>query len=265
MSGYHAKKRLGQNFLINDQMIERIIAEFVDSPDLPVVEIGAGRGALTLPIAKTGRPIIAVEFDRDLIPYLEKLMRSYPNCKIISDDFLVFDPALHELTEYNLIGNLPYNITSPVIDWLISRRQSIESALFMVQKEMAHRICSRHGSKGWGPLAIITQLFYTSELLFDVPPEDFRPSPDVVSTVIRLIRKPEPDICHFDLFDRLIRTSFRQRRKTLVNNLVPDFFGTANEAVEILNKLDLTGKSRAEEISTSTFLNLTELIHLATL
>ena len=144
MSGYRAKKRLGQNFLINDEMIDRIIAELGEDSEMPIVEIGAGRGALTLPIARSGRQIIGVEFDRDLIPYLEKLMRSYPNCKVVPGDFLAFDPELYQLEKFNLVGNLPYNIASPVIDWLISHRQAVDCAILMVQKEMAGRTTINH-------------------------------------------------------------------------------------------------------------------------
>src|SRR5512138_4014222 len=119
MPDYHAKKRLGQNFLTSEKIIHRIIELVAPSPGQTIIEVGSGRGALTLPLAESGASLWAVEFDRDLIDHLDRLLIDYKNVTVLPRDFLAFDPEQYKLERFTIVGNLPYNITSPVIDWCI--------------------------------------------------------------------------------------------------------------------------------------------------
>lgn len=254
MSSYHAKKRLGQNFLKSDSVIKNIIDVINPKSNDKIIEIGPGRGALTMPLADSKAEIIAVEFDRDLIGYLNKLFEKYDNVKIINDDFLKYKP---EITGYKLVGNLPYNLSSPVLEWVTINRESIKSAFLMVQREVAQRIASSHGSKDWSPLAIFIQLYFDISACFDIPPEHFQPIPQVTSQLIKLSPKVEIDVKDFAAFERVVRQSFTRRRKTLLNNLVPKIIPDAATADMIFTKLEFVNKCRAEQISIEQFLKLT--------
>ena len=260
MPGYHAKKRFGQNFLKSAEIIDGIIGAIDPSAADTIVEIGPGRGALTLPVAKTGARLLAIEFDRDVIGYLNKLLRRYDNATIVHTDFLLFSPDEHDLDRFKLIGNLPFNLTSPVMDWTAAQARRIERAVFMVQKEVALRICSEPGSKDWSPLAIFTRLDFVPELLFDVAPEHFSPPPKVVSAVIRLTPREKPIGRPTELFGAVVRAAFRQRRKQLVNNLVPEFAPDAETLRGMLTELGIAGDVRAEQLSIDDFLNLTRYL-----
>lgn len=257
MSAYHAKKRLGQNFLKSEAVIRRIVETVDPQPGEAVVEIGPGRGALTLALAESGARIVAVEFDRDLYGYLNKLARKFDNIEIVNADFLEFEPDEKKMPSFKLAGNLPYNITSPVIDWCMNYHSRVTGAVFMVQKEMALRLAASPGSKNWSPLSVFTQVMFDVDLCFDVSPESFRPPPKVTSSVVRLTPRtaavPEypPD------FAGVVQASFRQRRKLLVNNLVPEIVSDNNTARELLSECGLAPDCRAEQVTVAQFLNLT--------
>lgn len=256
MPRYYAKKRLGQNFLKTASVIDKIIDAIDPKTGETIIEIGSGRGALTLPIVESGADVIAVEFDQDLIGYLTKLLEPFQNIKIINKDFLEYEP---QITNYKLIGNLPYNITSPVIEWACERFEQIISAYFMTQKEVALRLASSPGSKDWSPLAIFSQLYFDIKILFDISPKHFSPPPKVTSSLIELIPKKTQLIEHRDAFERFVRVAFHQRRKTLVNNLVPDLIEDAAALKEILFECGLGENVRAEQVSTEKFLSLTKI------
>ena len=260
MSAYHAKKRLGQNFLRTNSIIERVVSLIAPESTDTIVEIGAGRGALTLPLAKSGADILAVEFDRDLIDYLTSLLAEYPNAKIINEDFLSFDPDTAQLDRFKLVGNLPYNITSPVIDWCLRFASRIDSATLMVQKELGARLTASPGGRDWSPLSIFTQLVFEVEPCFDVAPSHFRPQPKVSSAVIRLIPRPEP-IGRFSAeFEQIVRASFRQRRKLLINNLVPRLVDRPEQLMDLYAELGLDRRVRAEGLTIEQFLTLTRAL-----
>ena len=170
MPSYRAKKRLGQNFLISDEIVNRIAQLINPVKGEKIIEIGPGRGALTLRLAEMKTAVTAVEFDRDLIGHLQELLSEYPDIKIINADFLDYLP---EWRKFILVGNLPYNITSPVIDWTIRYYSRITRAVFLIQKEVAHRIAASPGNKDWSPLTIFTQLYYNVRLCFDVAARHF--------------------------------------------------------------------------------------------
>jgi 16S rRNA (adenine1518-N6/adenine1519-N6)-dimethyltransferase len=255
---YHAKKRLGQHFLISPEIVQKILDVIDPKPGQAILEVGPGRGALTVPLAQSGAQVIAVEFDRDIMRYLTKLLKSYDNVEVINKDFLTFDPCDYGLEEFALVGNLPFNITSPVIDWAIKHRLMIDFACLMVQKEMASRLTASPKSKDWSPLSIFTQLHFEVTRCFDVSAEHFRPRPKVTSAVVKLTPKDAVPIEHPAQFEGVVRASFRRRRKLLVNNLVPEIIDTPQSAYEILHKLGWSEKCRAEELSIDQFLKLTK-------
>ncbi|MEW5795827.1 MAG: 16S rRNA (adenine(1518)-N(6)/adenine(1519)-N(6))-dimethyltransferase RsmA [Candidatus Zixiibacteriota bacterium] len=257
MPAYHAKKRLGQNFLKSEEVIGRVIELLAPAPNDIIVEIGPGRGALALPLARAGATLWAVEFDRDLIGYLSSLLSDYANVQLLNDDFLKFNPTARELGRFKLVGNLPYNITSPVLDWCLRYREYLVTVVLMVQRELGARIAASPGSKDWSPLGILTQSAFSVERAFDVSAEHFEPRPDVMSTVVRLTPLPEPAAPVTGLFERVVRASFQHRRKTLLNNLVPTFSLDTKVAGGLLTELGLSPMTRAEELSIAQFLTLT--------
>ncbi len=256
MAGYRAKKRFGQNFLKSPEVIQKIIDAVNPQPDSHVIEIGAGRGAITLPLAETEATITAIEFDNDLIGYLTKLLSKFQNVEIIHTDFLKYEP---DFKNYILVGNLPYNITTPVIEWACERRNDIHSAFFMTQKEVALRLSAEPHSKDWSPLAIFTQLYFDIELLFHISAKHFSPPPKVESSIVKLIPKQNVQIENAELFEQVVRAAFSQRRKTLLNNLTLSLILKSDENKLILKECNLDEKIRAEQISIESFLKLTNL------
>lgn len=257
MVAYHAKRRLGQNFLKSADIIDQIIDLLAPVENRRIVEIGSGRGALSLPLAQAGALLWAVEFDRDLLGYLEKLLRKFDNARILPVDFLTFDPSSEQLSDFSIVGNIPYNITSPVIDWCVKYHDRLDRAVLMVQKEPAHRLAASPGSKAWAPISIFAQCYFDIEVCIDVPPESFVPPPAVSSSVIRLTPLANPPVKVTPEFEKLVRRSFTQRRKTLVNNLVPAIIPDARTAKQVLETVGLKPECRAEEISIALFLKLT--------
>ncbi len=260
MTAYHAKKRLGQNFLVSTPIIESIIDQIAPRTGQTIIEIGSGRGALTVPLAESGARVVAVEFDSDVVPYLRKLMRRYDNVEIIHRDFLSFEPDPEGYPKFSLVGNLPYNITSPVLDWCVMRRDRVEHAVFMVQKEMALRIGASPGGRNWSPLSIVTQLHFDVSACFDVPPESFRPPPKVTSSVIKLVPRISERIEEYPIFERVVRASFARRRKQLKNNLVPAIVPDTATVTKVFDEVGLGADCRAEELSTESFLKLTKAL-----
>ncbi|MFZ5980880.1 MAG: 16S rRNA (adenine(1518)-N(6)/adenine(1519)-N(6))-dimethyltransferase RsmA [Candidatus Zixiibacteriota bacterium] len=257
MNAYHPKKRLGQHFLTDSEIIKRLIESIAPKKTDRILEIGPGRGVLTVPLAASGAEILAVEFDEDLIKALSKKLSAYKNVKILCADFLWYEPDAAFWKSFVLVGNLPYNITSPVIDWCVRYRAFIERACFMVQKEIARRLAAEPGQKDWSPLSILSQVFFDIELLFEVPPTSFKPPPKVDSAFIVLTPRQKYVVDDFGKFEKVIRASFAKRRKLLLNNLVGEIIPDARQAGEILETLRFKTNCRAEELSIAQFLKLT--------
>lgn len=255
---YRAKKRLGQHFLISKETADRIAALAEPGSGKVVVEVGPGRGALTLPLARSGARVIAVELDRDLVGYLKALLRDFDDVTVLNQDFLAFDPNEHRLSQFVLVGNLPYNITSPVVDWIVQHRLLIPRAVLMVQREVADRLASKPGSKAWGPLGLLTQLHYHIEARLQVAAAHFRPRPQVGSTVVELTRlagrTPRPPV----QLEEVVRWAFEHRRKMLTNNLLPHLGLEAAVLRRMLGDLGLAENVRAEQVTTEQFIALTE-------
>jgi len=246
------RKRFGQNFLIDDNIIHAIVNAIHPLRDETVVEIGPGLGALTKPLLERLPHMHAVELDRDIV---NRLQRTWPADRLTlhSADALKFDfGALgHDL---RVVGNLPYNISTPLLFHLMSFASHIRDMSFMLQKEVVERMVAKPASNDYGRLTIMLQRRFHLEWLLDVPPTAFNPPPKVDSAVVRLIPKPVEDIVALDekLFARVVATAFSQRRKTLKNTL-----GTLLKPDDFL-ALGIDAGLRAETLSVSQYESITQ-------
>ena len=223
---FHFQKKFGQNFLIDTHVLERIISEAGVTENDFVVEIGPGIGTMTQYLCEAAGAVAAVEIDKNLIPILHDTLSEYDNVEIINEDILKVDiAALAEEKNggkpIKVVANLPYYITTPIIMGLFESHVPIESITVMVQKEVADRMQCGPGTKDYGALSLAVQYYAKPEIVANVPPNCFMPRPSVGSAVIRLTRheKPPVEVVDEKLMFRLIRASFNQRRKTLVNGL----------------------------------------------
>ncbi len=252
------RKRFGQNFLHDHNIIYNIISSIQAKPGEHWVEIGPGQGALTEPLLKTGIRLEVVELDRDLVTLLKEQFKQYDNLQIHSADALRFDfSALAEDgKKLRIIGNLPYNISTPLMFHLLDNAYCIEDMHFMLQKEVVDRICAAPGSKKYGRLSVMMQYYCATELLFDVPPESFDPAPKVMSAIVRLVPHQQPPVQVNDIakLNRVVTQAFSQRRKTLRNSLKKLI--TEEEIVA----LDIDPTLRAETISLADFAKLSNLL-----
>ncbi len=222
MSVVRPKKSLGQHFL-KDKNIARKIVESLDLSGTPdVLEIGPGMGVLTSFLLQNPRiNLTLIEIDRESVEYLQNNFYT-DQIRIIDGDFLKFDLAEVFPSEFSIIGNFPYNISSQIFFRVLENRQKTVQVVGMLQKEVADRFCAAHGTKTYGILSVLMQAFYRVEYLFSVSENVFNPPPKVKSAVIRLIRKPDWKLnCDEELFIQVVKTSFNQRRKVLRNSLKP--------------------------------------------
>src|ERR1051326_9027678 len=217
-----AKKRLGQNFLVDERYARRIVNALTARAGETVVEIGPGRGALTSLLVESGARVVAVEFDRELVPLLRERFAGRDNFELVEADALEVDycSTVRPAGRAGVVANLPYNISTAILQRLIGQRRCISEMVLMLQREVVERITARPGSSERGYLTVLVEAFCESEALFDVPPGAFRPVPKVWSTVARL-RAREGAAEEFDekLFLRLAGAGFAQKRKTILNNL----------------------------------------------
>jgi 16S rRNA (adenine1518-N6/adenine1519-N6)-dimethyltransferase len=252
------RKRFGQNFLHDHNVINNIISTIQAKPGEHWVEIGPGKGALTEPLLKKGLRLEVVELDRDLVVLLTNMFRQYSQLQIHSTDALKFDfSALVEDNEkLRIIGNLPYNISTPLMFHLLDSAYCIDDMHFMLQKEVVDRICAAPGSKKYGRLSVMMQYYCDPELLFVVPPESFEPAPKVMSAIVRLVphQQPPVQVNDMDMLNRVVTQAFSQRRKTLRNSLKKIIDENAIIALNIDPAL------RAEELSLNDFAKLSNLL-----
>ena len=259
--GFKTTKSLGQNFLVDGNTVRKIAdAGEVEAGDL-VLEVGPGIGVLTEEILIRGARVFCVEIDQRLIPILEETLADYERATIINSDILKLD--LDQLrSDYNIKGkfkivaNLPYNITTPILEKFIEEDFSLISVL--IQKEVAKRIHARENTKDYGSLSVFIYYFCETELLFDVSKNVFIPKPKVDSSVLRLKPKEEREEVG-DKFFELVRAAFSNRRKTLVNSISNSELNYTREGLEIaLGKLNLKENARAEELSLQDFIDLSK-------
>lgn len=220
-SGLSARKRLGQHFLKS----ERIAARIADACRCPkggtIVEIGPGLGILTAPLLRHGRPVVAVEKDRALAARLATQENRTTALRIVEADILACRlPDLCPAPRV-VMGNIPYQITAPILFWLLDQHDQLEEAVLMVQREVARRITAEAGDKTYGILSVLLQRWAKPQRLFDVPPEAFHPKPKVVSTIIRLefLKRPRVDFASEIVWRTVVKAAFSHRRKTLANSL----------------------------------------------
>jgi len=216
-----AKKHLGQHFLKDLNIAQKIADTLSLANYKKVVEIGAGMGVITQFLLKKDTEVYVVEIDKESVAYLEA---HYPELrgKIIADDFLKYDIAGYLREPFAIIGNFPYNISTQIVFKLLELRDYVPEFSGMFQKEVAERICEREGSKTYGILSVLVQAFYEATYLFTVSEGVFNPPPKVKSGVLRLVRKPNYHLdCDEALFFTIVKTAFNQRRKTLRNSLKP--------------------------------------------
>jgi 16S rRNA (adenine1518-N6/adenine1519-N6)-dimethyltransferase len=222
-ASHHPAKRFGQNFLTDKRVVQRIIAAVAPQPDETIVEIGPGRGALTAPLLARAGSVVAIEFDRNLIPLLSETFADRKNFKLVESDALVtnFCEAIRPATRARVVANLPYNVATAILQRLIEQRDCLGEFVLMLQREVVERIMAAPGTGERGYLSVFVQAYCETEKLFEVAPTAFRPAPKVWSTVIRLTPRPQLVAAVEDekLLWQVVSAGFGQRRKTMLNNL----------------------------------------------
>jgi 16S rRNA (adenine1518-N6/adenine1519-N6)-dimethyltransferase len=252
---HKARKRFGQNFLHDHNIIDRIVGSIMPSSEQHLVEIGPGRGAITEPLLDaTGGELDVVELDRDLIPILKAQFFRHENLRIHEADALQFDfrTLATDDRPLRLVGNLPYNISTPLMFHLLTYADIIKDMHFMLQKEVVQRLCAAPGDNAYGRLGIMMQYHCEARFLFTVPPGAFNPPPKVESAIVRLTPRKTPKYIanDFPMFERVVKASFAQRRKTLKNNLK----GLLD--AEGFETLGIEPAARAETLPIETFVDI---------
>ncbi len=257
-----ANKRLGQNFLINQDIVEQIIEKSQITKEDTVLEIGPGLGTLTKALAKASKQVIAIELDENMV----NILNGRPigdNIKVIHADILSTDlnEILKDCDSVKVVANLPYYITTPIIMKLLEGRYDIKSITIMVQKEVGRRLCAKPGNKEYGAITISVNYYSNPSIVIDVTKDNFLPAPEVDSCVVKLdIReKPPVDLIDEKLFFELIKNAFCQRRKTILNSLASGN-RTKEELKNILEKLSIDEKLRAENLSIYDFANISNVL-----
>lgn len=264
-----ANKSLGQNFLIDENVVEKIIdGSDVNNNDL-IIEIGPGLGTLTKFLLEKANKVISIELDKKMIKILEDRFSLYDNFQLLHGDILKVDLSSiirkekenSNIKQVKIVANLPYYITTPIIMKLLEEELDLNSITVMVQKEVADRLISNPGEKDAGAITYSVYYYATSESILEVPKNSFIPEPEVTSKVIKLILRKTPPVSvkNKEVMFRIIKSSFMQRRKTLLNALTnTKVFLNKEEGIRILNKLNLPYDIRAEKLTLQDFANLTD-------
>lgn len=256
--GIHMSKKLGQNFLIDRTVVDRIASAAGLAEGKRVLEIGPGIGTLTQGLAETGADVTAVEIDTNLIPVLAETVGGYENVRVRHGDILrVNIPDLMGEGTFSVAANLPYYITTPIIMGLLEARLPIDVLITMVQKEVAERMVARPGTKDYGALSVSVQYFTEPDIMFTVPPRSFIPAPAVDSAVIRcrVRENPPVQVTEEKMFFRVVKASFAQRRKTLSNSLKVTGY-SADVIKQVLEMTGIDGQRRGETLSLQEFADL---------
>ena len=268
--GFAFSKTLGQNFLIDEDVLDKIvIGAGIDKNDY-VLEIGPGAGTLTRRLAQTGAKCVAVEIDKSLLPILADSMAEFDNFCLINSDILKID--LKTLCEdkfdgnpFHVVANLPYYITTPIVMKLLEERLPVKSMTLMVQKEVAERMCATCGGKEYGALSVAISYYCNAEIVCRAEPHCFIPQPKVTSTVFRLVVGERPNVIvkNEKFFFALVKSAFGQRRKTLVNALSKSPYVTLEKTsiIEALKSMKLDENIRGEKLSPEKFAELSDLLN----
>lgn len=264
--GLHTKKSLGQNFLTDDNILRKIVEAASINPEVSVIEVGPGIGALTRHLAEAAKKVCALEIDQRLLPILNKTLKSYSNVEVLHEDVLKADlPSLirnHFDTEDEImvVANLPYYITTPILMRFLTENIPVKGLVVMVQKEVAERIQASPGEKSYGSLSIAVQYKAEPSIVMTVPKTVFVPQPNVDSAVLRLdvLKEPKVQLKDEAFFYKVVRAAFAQRRKTLQNNLINNLLqkNQKEELVKILDKVGIDPGRRGETLSIEEFAKL---------
>ncbi len=268
---FNFQKKFGQNFLIDTHVLDKIIDAAKITKEDFVLEIGPGIGTMTQYLCENAREVVAVEIDKKLIPILEDTLSEYDNVTVLNEDILKLD--INKLAEeknggkpIKVVANLPYYITTPIIMGLFESNVPLDSITIMVQKEVADRMQVGPGTKDYGALSLAVQYYAKPEIAANVPPNCFMPRPNVGSAVITLKRyeKPPVEVENVKLMFRIIRASFNQRRKTLVNGLnnSPEISLPKEVIAEAIEKLGVLPSIRGEALTLEQFARLSNLIQM---
>jgi 16S rRNA (adenine1518-N6/adenine1519-N6)-dimethyltransferase len=267
--GFSFKKSLGQNFLIDTNILKRIVDHAELNKNSGAIEIGPGIGALTEQLAKNCEKVVAFEIDQRLLPILQDTLSPYPNIKVIHNDVLKADVSSVIAEEFQgiedvmVVANLPYYVTTPIIMKLLEDHLPIRGIVCMLQKEVADRISAKPGTKDYGSLSIAVQYYTEAETVMIVPKTVFVPQPNVDSAVIRLTKRKTPivEVKDENFFFTVTRASFAQRRKTLLNNLqsgLPNGKEKKDIILTVLAETEIEPSRRGETLSIEEFARLSD-------
>ncbi|PFA63691.1 16S rRNA (adenine(1518)-N(6)/adenine(1519)-N(6))-dimethyltransferase [Bacillus sp. AFS015802] len=270
--GFSFKKSLGQNFLIDPNILRNITEYAGLSEKTAAIEIGPGIGALTEHLARTSGKVVAFEIDQRLIPILDDTLSPYDNVKIINEDILeadvesIINREFEGFDDIMVVANLPYYVTTPIILKLLMERLPIRGICVMLQKEVGDRISARPGTKAYGSLSIAIQYYTEAEMVMTVPKTVFMPQPNVDSAVIRLTKREKPpvEVISEDFFFTVTRSSFAQRRKTILNNLtsqLPEGKEKKDMILEALSQAGIEPARRGETLTIQEFGQLSDALY----
>ncbi|RUL49157.1 MULTISPECIES: 16S rRNA (adenine(1518)-N(6)/adenine(1519)-N(6))-dimethyltransferase RsmA [Lysinibacillus] len=270
--GFSFKKSLGQNFLIDPNILRNIVSHANLTKDSGAIEVGPGIGALTEHLARAAKKVVSFEIDQRLLPVLEDTLSPYDNVKIVHSDILkadvkkVIDEEMAGIEDIMVVANLPYYVTTPILMKLLNDRLPIRGYVVMMQKEVADRITAKPGTKEYGSLSIAIQYYVTAEVAMVVPKTVFMPQPNVDSAVIRLIRHDAPpvNVISEDFLFEVTRASFAQRRKTILNNLqsgLPSGKEKKQLIIEALESNGIDPTRRGETLSIEEFGKLADALY----
>ncbi len=263
-----ANKNLGQNFLINEDVVDSIVENAEITKNDLVIEIGPGLGTLTSRLLEKARKVICVELDRKMIAILEKRFKLYENLELINDDILkinlnqlISQNKINEIKHVKIVANLPYYITTPIIMKLLEERLDIESITVMIQKEVAQRLAAKPGTSDVGSITYTIWYYTEPKIVLEVPKESFIPAPEVTSSVIKLdiLKQPRIEVKDEKQFFKIIKVAFMQKRKTLINALVNGkVFQNKEDAKKCLDELKIDEKIRGEKLTLEQYKNIAE-------
>ena len=257
VDSHQARKRFGQNFLHDPAVIQRIVDSINPQQSDSLIEIGPGKGAITKLLLERVDHMDVIEIDRDLVQALKINFAEYNQLSIHEADALKLDFSQFSQNNLRIVGNLPYNISTPILFHLLSYRSCIKDMLFMLQKEVVDRICAKPGSKQYGRLTIMLQFYCDVESLFKIKPGAFTPSPKVDSAIVKLnpLKNPRYEILDHDALSLIVREAFSQRRKTL-RNCLKKYISESD-----IKKIGIAPEIRAENLGLSDFAKLANTYH----
>ena len=264
------KKSLGQNFLIDANILKKIVKKAGVTDQTTVIEIGPGIGALTEQLALEAKRVIAIEIDQRFIDVLEDTLQTFDNIKVLNEDILKVDiqslieEHSDDQEDIRVVANLPYYITTPILMKLLMEPSPIHSLTVMMQKEVADRMAATPNTKEYGSLSIAVQYFTESNVVMTVPKTCFTPQPNVDSAILQLVKREQPpvDVSDEELFFKVVQGSFKQRRKTLKNNLQKVFEDqlTKEQLANVFEKANIEPSRRGESLSIQEFADLTKQV-----